>query len=260
MSKSLCQKIKFNFESEFPSKFLSSQWQQDEKSSFYMIYRVIIAMFYNFSFLESIIYSYLNDNVILSLIYLTRMNLFVTTVTCNIGAYYVIQYYRGEFKSLDCMTSGLKFYWFLYISILPFACVVSGIYWTMLFNISDDVLNLNNVLVHITNSLVLFFDLFIIQHEYRIAHMIYPMITGILYLSFTFIYPLLGGIDRYGHNYVYPILNWKEDPSSAFIIGASAVVFLGICHLSFCGIAYVKALVYNSCTLKCQTYVCKGNV
>ena len=114
--------------------------------------------------------------------------------------------------------------------------------------------------MHVTNSLVLFIDLFFIQHECRIAHMIYPMITGILYLTFTVIYPLLGGIDRYGNNYVYPILNWKEDPTSAFIIGASAVVFLGICHISFCAIAYVKAIIYNSCSIKCKSYMCKGSV
>jgi len=221
---------------------------------------VAIAIFFNFSFVESIVYSVQYNNLLLSLIYLTRMNLFVTTVTCNIGAYYVIQFYRGKLKSLDRMTSGLKFYWFLYINILPFACVVSGIYWTMLFDISDDVLNLNNILVHMTNSLVLFVDLIFIQHEYHIAHVIYPMIIGIVYLTFTIIYPLLGGLDRYGNNYVYPILNWNEDPSSAFIIGASATVFLGICHISFCGFAYMKQIIYNSCFLKCKPFLYKGSV
>lgn len=223
-----------------------------------MIYRVTIAMFYTFSFVESIIYSIQNyNNILLSFIYLTRMNLFVTTITCNIGAYYVIQYYRGKLDSIDRMTLGLKFYWFCYIGILPFACVVSGIYWTMLFHSSDDVLNLNNILVHVTNSLVLFIDLFFIQHEYRIAHMIYPMVIGVIYLTLTFIYPLLGGVDNKGNNYVYPILNWKDDPSSAFIVGASAVVFLGICHLSFCGISYVRTLIYNSCSIKCKPKICK---
>jgi hypothetical protein len=135
---------------------------------------------------------------------------------------------------MNRMTTGLKVYWFLYNNVLLFACVISGIYWSMLYD--GRIINLNNILVHMTNSLVLVFDLFIVNHPYRISHFIYPMICGSAYEIFTIVYTFAGGVDKYGKNYVYPILNWKEKPLSSVIVGTSAVFCVAILHMIVCGI------------------------
>lgn len=211
------------------------------------MYRWSFAAFYVFSFINSIIFSIERNQLLVSLIYLTRWNLLATALTSISGAYFVTQYYNGKLKSTDRMSIGLKVYWFMSMNTVVFAFMISGIYWTMLYD--GRVINLNNVLVHMTNSIVLIIDLLIIQHPCRISHFIYPMLCGSIYELFTIIYTFLGGIDKNGGNYVYPILNWKEKPLFSIIVGVTSVMFLGIMHICFCWLQFMRA--------KCATVINK---
>jgi hypothetical protein len=171
-------------------------------------------------------------------IYLTRWNLFATMVSTVLGAYLVSKSDRTEISE-----KVLKFYWFLANNCVCFACVISLIYWTMLYRDTD--VNLNNYLTHATNSLVLIVDLLIVRHPHRMSHFIYPMAFGSLYMTFTVAYPLLGGVDKTGANYVYPILDWKNKPQRSAVVGVGCVICLGIAHVIVGGIHRTRTAIYR---------------
>jgi hypothetical protein len=100
--------------------------------------------------------------------------------------------------------------------------------------------NLNNYLVHATNSLVLILDLLIVAHPHRMSHFIYPTTCGALYMLFTIVYTFLGGVDRSGGNFVYPILDWKNQPQKSALVGIGCVLALAIVHVIVGGIHQLR--------------------
>lgn len=164
-------------------------------------------------------------------------------VASLVGAYLVTKHHKGELKSTNRTTSILKFYWILCNNCVVFASVISIIYWTMLYREGHQ--NLNNYLVHATNSLVLIIDLFIVRHPPRMSLFIIPMTCGSLYMFFTVVYTYLGGVDRDGNNFVYPILDWKNRPEKATVVGVGCVTFLGIIHFTVCGVHRLREMIYT---------------
>jgi hypothetical protein len=172
------------------------------------------------------------------LIYLSRWNLFATMMATVLGAFLVS---RSDWREIP--EKVLKFYWFLANNTVCFACVISLIYWTMLYEGTEK--NLNNYLVHATNSLVLIVDLLIVRHPHRMSHFIYPMACGSLYMLFTIVYPLLGGVDRTGGNFVYSILDWKNKPQMSTIVGVGCVLCLGITHVIVGGVYRMRTAIHR---------------
>lgn len=162
-------------------------------------------------------------------IYLSRWNLFGTAVASILGAYLVTGSYFERIKKTNGMDKVLRLYWFLSNNSVVFSCVVSSIYWTLLYRGQQS--SLNNYLVHATNSIFLVIDLFVVKFPHKMSHFIYPMSCGTLYLFFTIIYTYLGGVDRDGKNYVYPVLDWKNKPHQSMIVGMGCVILLGVFHV-----------------------------
>jgi hypothetical protein len=195
----------------------------------YVLYRWIIAIFFMFSIFNSVIYSIANDKTIAIFIYLTRWNLYQTTIAMTIGAFLVTRHYFKNEKNFK-MTKSIKIYWIISNNSVVFACSVSIINWTLLHKYGTPI-DLNNVLVHITNSMVLIIDLFIIQHPHRTLHLIYPVMSGLVYLAFSIVFPFLGGLNEKGESFIYSILDWKNKPKSAAIVSIGCIVLLTIIHL-----------------------------
>lgn len=177
------------------------------------------------------------------MIYLSRWNLFATMITTVMGACLVTNYHLRRLDDTARMRTVLRFYWFLCNNSVVFACVISSIYWTLLYRGGHS--SLNNYLVHGTNSLFLIIDLFVIRHPHRMSLFVYPMSFGALYMFFTIIYTFLGGIDRDGNNFVYPILDWKNDPQKATVVGVGCVIFLGAVHAMICVVHRIRNEVHR---------------
>lgn len=224
------------------------QWQRSEKCIVFVSYRWIIAAFYAFSFVNSVIFSVTRSEFSVMMIYLSRWNLFGTMIASLMGAYLVTNYHFKRFECTNRMRRILRFYWFLSNNSVVLACVISSIYWTLLYREGQN--NLNNYLVHATNSLFLVIDLFVICHPHRMSLFVYPMTCGGLYMFFTIIYTLLGGNDRNGDNFVYPILDWKNHPLKATIVGIGCVVFLGVFHAIICGLHRIRNEIHQRLTGK----------
>lgn len=178
-------------------------------------------------------------------IYLSRWNLFITAITSLLGAYLVTSKNFRQIHMTDRFTKVLKAYWFLSNNSVVFACVISIIYWTLLYREGVTETGLNNYLVHATNSILLIVDIFVIRHPHYISHFIYPMACGTLYVLFTIIYTVLGGIDRGGNNYVYPILDWNNKPRESMLVGGGCVALLGIFHIIICGLHKIRESMYG---------------
>lgn len=230
------------------------QWQRGDKSSVFVLYRWIIALFFTFSFVNSVVFSINRDEFQVMFIYMSRWNLFFTMIYTVLGAILVTQYNLAKKRISEYPNNGfLKFYWMLWNHSICFAIVISVIYWTLLFK-HENHSGLNNYLVHATNSIVLIIDLLIIRHPHRVLHFLYPMACGSFYMIFTLVYTLLGGTDRNRYNFVYPVLNWINQPTKATIVGVGCVVFLGVSHLMVHVIGLVRRKVHQIVVCENEKY------
>lgn len=177
----------------------------------------------------------------LSLIYLTRWNLFATVVASLLAAYYSTQHYRGKFKKR--MNLGLKIYWFTYNSVPVYAIYISLIYWLVLYDGRE--INLNNILTHGTNFIGPLIDLMIVNHPFCISQSVFPMLCAVFYSLFTFVYQQLGGVNFNGDNFVYPILNWNQRPVLAFTVAVTAVFCGGLFHMFFCAVIQLRIKIHE---------------
>lgn len=181
----------------------------------------------------------------LVLIYLTRWNLCATMIAAGLATYFVTENYRKKKpRKVEKMRVGLKVYWFMYNNIPIYACWITLIYWTLLYDGRE--IDLNNLLTHGTNFIGPIIDLFIVNHPYHISQSIFPMICSVMYLMFTIFYQLLGGLDINGKNYVYPILNWKEKPIFALTVSLTAIFCAGFFHTTFCGVQHLRTKVHKA--------------
>jgi hypothetical protein len=226
-------------------KCISLQWQRGEKCLTYVCYRWLIAIFYTFSFINSVVFSIKKGELAYMFIYLTRWNLFGTMLAMILGAFLVTRYYKSP-KASDNTTGAMKVYWFLSNISVVFSIVISAVYWMLLYKPEDT--GLNNWLVHATNSVFLVIDLLIVKHPTRFSHFVYSMTGGTIYLLFSAAYPLLGGIEPKGHNYVYPILDWKNNTLMAATVGLGTVTFAGVCHVIVGMIHLIRGAIHRHVT------------
>lgn len=188
-------RLNTSFEHDTPRDFFVSQWQTKDKSLCYVIYRWIVAIFFGFSVATSIVFAILRNQAQTYIIYLTNWNLTFTMITTGISAWYATKYFRGKCDIKEKMTRNLKVLWFLSSTTTMFASLVTVIYWTILFK-HDKAIDLNNILIHATNSLVLIIDLCIVKHPGRFGIYLYSLICGLAYLFFSWLYPFLGGLNK----------------------------------------------------------------
>jgi hypothetical protein len=192
----LLKKVNLSYEYNKPQDFYVSQWQEKKKCIKYVIYRWIVAVFFVFSFVTSIVTANTCKQLSFYPIYLTNWNLTLTMIMTLWSALNSSMFYMNKIEIKTVMTRYLKLFWFLSSSVQMCAVLTSLIYWTILYNPEKNVVDLNNILVHVTNSLVLVIDLFIIKHPGRFGIYLFSLIYGSTYFFFTWLYPFLGGLNE----------------------------------------------------------------
>lgn len=192
-----CGKVETSFEYSSPKEFCQSQWQKKEKSLVYLIYRWIVATFFIFSVIVSVVNAALHEHLHVYFIYLTHWNLVFTMITAVWSACLVTRYHYNQLDLQEQMTKELKWFWFLSTSSNMYAFLVSMIYWGILYKSDLNKIDLNNIVVHATNSLVVLFNLALVKQPERFGLFIYPLCCGCVFLFFSWIYPFLGGKNRW---------------------------------------------------------------
>lgn len=125
-------------------------------------------------------------------IYLTHLNLCGTATTLCLGAVLVSLFNVNKLSPENKFW--LRLYWLLWNQSIIFSCMISVFYWSVLYK--GQAINMNNIFIHITNSVVLIYDLLIIKHPPNYKAVIFLLPVEVCYLVFTVLYQLLGGLDK----------------------------------------------------------------
>jgi len=101
--------------------------------------------------------------------------------------------------------------WFLAIITNGICPVVSIFYWAFLFPQLDLAMSFDITFLHLFNTLCVLLDLCVTARPVRISHIIYPILVGLSYATFSLFYCVLGGTDKVGKSWIYPhVLSWKK--------------------------------------------------
>lgn len=237
--------MNFSFDCATPESLVTSQWQRDPKpSAKYSTYRWILAAYFNFVLVYSIITS---ENWKLYGIYLTNWNVIVNALSSLIGAILVTRYCNGkitlENKSRR-MRIDFKIYWLLSSISTPVCLSVTILYWTLLFKDSD--VSLNNSLTHGGNAIVLVIDVLVNNHPPRFGHFIYPMFFGASFgYVFTSVFTMLGGTNKDSESFVYPLLDWRNNFLGACCWSLIASTLVSCLHFAVTIVAILRTFVFR---------------
>jgi hypothetical protein len=190
------KKPNFSLNFENPENFFTSQWQKEDKSLIYVIYRWIVAIFFTSSVIFCLVSKIKQGHGLHYLIYLTNWNLTLSMIMTYICAWLSTKFYFGSID-LTLMTTQLKLFWMFWTLMIMCSNMVSFLYWTFLYNSQKSAIDLTNILKHATNSIVLNIDWFIVKIPFKIELYAYSLIYGLSFLFFSWIYPFYGGLNEY---------------------------------------------------------------
>ena len=88
----------------------------------------------------------------------------------------------------------LRIFWLLWNHSIVCAIVIDTFYWSFLYK--GEKVILVEIVVHITNCLVLILDLFIVKHPPRLALIVYTSAGEIIYVILTIVYTVNGGLNK----------------------------------------------------------------
>lgn len=231
------------FANQFSYQF---QWQSTRKPSVkYSIYRWILASYFNFVLVLSIITAEGCKQLDFYAIYLTNWNVMLNAFSTLFGALLVSFYYKNRTKLEEHgMTKTLKFYWLLATLSTVISITLSCVYWPLIYTGRDK--GVNDSLTHAGNAIVFLADIFINAHPPRYGHFVYPLAFGVVYaFLFSLPYTLLGGTDRDYNNFIYSVLDWKNNTKAALTFAAATIVFLTFMHFFLTFLASTRVYLHR---------------
>lgn len=211
----------------------------------YLIYRLILASYFNFVLVLSLITAGECNQLKFYVIYLTNWNVILNAFSSLFGAVLVALYYQKKITFDDenrSMTKAFKTYWLLSNLSTVVSISLSCVYWPLIYNGRDK--GLNDSLTHAGNAIVFFIDVFVNAHLPRFGHFIYPLSFGVFYaFIFSLPYTLMGGTDRDYNNFIYSVLDWKNKTSGALTFSTATIVFLTFMHFVLTSLAVLRVQV-----------------
>lgn len=118
--------------------------------------------------------------------FLTTLASWLNVIYSLLGAYLVTAYYFDRLPIDKTMTPPLKISWCLSELTTVFAICVSTAYWSKGYQ--GEVIDLDNILKHIVNTVMVLIDLCVVKHPHRFSHFIYSIIFGSIYVFLNFVY------------------------------------------------------------------------
>ena len=143
-------------------------------------------------------------------IYLTNWTLLIQNLYLCLAFAIALCIYLNPPLSASRQPLSTKVAWLLRSISQPGALVVSVAYWSM---ISQGTLTLTTFWVHAINSIVVFLDIITSCYEVRLAHYIYLLIYGIIYILWSIIHyqaNIQNGLAP-SHRYIYAPLDWSTE-------------------------------------------------
>lgn len=231
---------KLSVEPDSYEKFYRSQWQENETSLLYTIYRIVNALYFLITLVISVL-RYPSHSRLKWLIFLTDWGYVVNTFQALISSYLVIEMNLFAEKTLKFPFPATLYhrklcqiYWISHTIAVDIAFAISSMYWTMIYDPSKDNIDFLNISRHVANSVVMATDLLLVAHPLHLLHIYWPIGFGLVYVLFTYLYYLLHGTDEDGNPYIYKILNW-EDPINSIVTSIIGLFYITLLHaLAYC--------------------------
>jgi hypothetical protein len=216
----------------------------------YLIYRWILASYFVFVLVNSLVTSVGCNRIEWWIIYLTNWNVILNVVSSILAATLVTLYYRNHYNFTDSqeMPLAFKISWLLTNLSTNASIMAMFVYWTFIYVGKDN--DLNNVLVHGGNAIVMFIDLFIYAYPPKFSHFVYPMAFGLFYSAFSSIYTFSGGTNDDYMNYIYAVLDWKNQTKKALIFDSLTLVFLAFLSFILTSLVHLRIYIKKRCTPK----------
>lgn len=198
----------------------------------YLIYRWILATYFCFVLVLSLVTAEGCKQISFYAIYLTNWNVILNAASTLLGALLVSLYYQKKIiahEDDNVMTNAIKVYWVLTTLSTVTSVSLSCVYWPIIYNGRDK--GFTDATTHAGNAIMMIIDLYVRAHPPRYAHFVYPLGFGVLYaILFSLPYTLLGGTDRDLNNFIYSVIDWTKHPKSALVFAFGTIVFLVIIH------------------------------
>lgn len=132
--------------------------------------------------------------------------------------------------------------WVLFSAVSTGAVMVTIVFFAFLFPVMKgaSVMSLENVQLHLLNSVIILLENFITGIPCRLLHVVYPILYGLLYLLFSLIY---WAVD---HSHVmYPILDWNKPGPTVGFVFLIGFVFIPIIYTFFFLLYRLKMSVFH---------------
>lgn len=91
------------------------------------------------------------------------------------------------------MSSSLKLYWALWNQSMVLSLIVTSFYWLTIHDGSN--VDMNNILGHVANVIVLTIDMFIVKHPPKYSNFVAVLGVVGLYSIFTAVFQFSGGLN-----------------------------------------------------------------
>lgn len=265
---------KLSLQHETPATFVRSQWQTTTGASFYyLVYRWMVTLFFLVTWLLSVIdIDHLHEDATVRLkwmIYLTNWGYTMCTLqavlcTTMLSICFISARKKGDkednYGILDNKALKLyKIYWATNIIATDIAFGITVLYWSIIYDGSKVEVDAMNVLVHGTNSVLMFIELIVSSHPVRWVHFYWPIFFGLLYVFFSGIYYVAGGTAKNDKTAIYPILDWaKPGPTIGVCFGV--MFFLVILHEVSYGVYKLRKKTFQKLREKKEFNVTKSPV
>ncbi|KAK7482771.1 hypothetical protein BaRGS_00025937 [Batillaria attramentaria] len=132
--------------------------------------------------------------------------------------------------------------WVLFSAVSSGGVMVTMVFFTFLYPSlkGADGIGLENLQVHLLNSVIIVLEHIVTGVPFRLLHVIYPFLYGLTYMIFSVIY---WAVD---HDHVmYPILDWnKPGPTTGYVLMIGFVI-IPVFHTCFFLIYKAKLALYR---------------
>ncbi|XP_067685487.1 protein rolling stone-like [Haliotis asinina] len=101
---------------------------------------------------------------------------------------------------------------------------ISVFYWIFIFRYQE--LTLLRLILHGMNSIYVLTNRLITAIPVSVYHVVYPLIYGVIYTSFSILYHILGRTNGKGQPHIYKILDWSKLKRTLPLVHLSTFVAL----------------------------------
>lgn len=254
-AKTHCKKDLILLKNDDRTIFVKSQWQKKPLSLIYLIYRLLLTCYFIITIVLSVSGFDNPDGLSYGAkwwIYLTHWGYTTCMLQSVLTTSMLTRWYCAAKNDDDQQQQPPKLllynlYWGMNIVAIDFAYCISIMYWCFIHFQENKSLNIDTIIVHVLNSILMTIELFVTAHPMRILHVYVPICYGVVYCIFTVIYYVAGGTNIDDEPNIYNILDWRK-PSETILVCLGFAALIVVIHCITYALYRLRIAIYKACT------------